>query len=173
MEMLVHSGRARVLSHAGFTAEAEEDWNDWLDLSRRQEGELSSTSALWQLDDLLGEMASDAPLREFYAGWASDDDDRLGFHGIGLDHLRGDIALHFGDIPAARRHYQTGIDWALTQGAHMEHAQCLHGFAKLAEAEGKPGEAVAYLDQALELFSRYGIRYFERKCLEMRARLAT
>jgi len=155
MMMLVKSIRVRVLHSAGLYQEARLEFGAWRALLQT-----ISSAAVYtfcQLDEVGLVLATETDLKQISSLLDEALDARLGAHGFGLDHLRGDIAVRLGNLDEARRHYETGREWAERERCHMERGQCHMGLADLARIDGDHAEAMRQLDLSGALFEAHGI----------------
>ena len=80
----------------------------------------------------------------------------------GADVLRGNLALRFGNIDAAARHFEEGRSWAARPDVRFGfiEARNLQGLADVAEARGDHALAMQQLDTAGALFAQYGAKLY-------------
>ena len=103
-------------------------------------------------------------LRDIYQFMIEHPRFRIGYFGEceAADVARGALALHFGDIDAAERHYRDGLEWARRPDVRfgLVEGRCLQGRADVAEARGDHALALEHLDGAAAKFAEYGAKLY-------------
>jgi len=163
---------ARGLLHSGHEAEAAEWLARWAESYGRVDGwdPAYSLACLAPADDALVRLGTGAMWRQAYARLIALSAYRVEGP-IGLDHLRGDLALKLEKPDEAARWYETGLAWATRERVPVEAGRCLQGLAALAELRGDVSGALAQLDRAAELFRDCGARLYLDPVIAAKVRL--
>ena len=82
------------------------------------------------------------------------------YNGINADVTRASLAVRFGDDELARRHAESGIEWARSQGAIGALGECLSLLADIEDRAGNRAAAVRLFDEATDAFGRSGDTHY-------------
>jgi tetratricopeptide (TPR) repeat protein len=78
----------------------------------------------------------------------------------GIDTLRGELALRFGELDSAERWFRHGIEFGQKWELMLEVGCCLQGLAEVAERRGNHLEAMQHLDAAGEIYAKHGVKLY-------------
>ncbi|HEX5480585.1 MAG TPA: hypothetical protein VFY79_12775 [Dehalococcoidia bacterium] len=79
--------------------------------------------------------------------------------GRSLDVARGALALRFGELDEARRHFETGLRWARDQRCPVDAGRCVRGLAEVAMVAGQVEDAQSGFEAAAIVFEAAGAAY--------------
>jgi ATP/maltotriose-dependent transcriptional regulator MalT len=82
------------------------------------------------------------------------------WNGSGPDYLRGAIELRLGDVDSAARWFETGLEWATSEGVPFVAGRCHQGLAGVATRQGDHATAREHLDAAGERFGSIGAQLY-------------
>ncbi len=159
---MVHGGRARVLFNAGDLDAARTEWQRWVGALEQLRPSAASAlplpgRAAADAVDVTVALADDVRARQIFEHLTARPEVRCYPNDVSIDHVRGDLALRFGEIGQAEHWYRVGLAWSESEGAVIESGRCMQGLAEIASRRGKDAEAVRYLDRAITAYEEFGI----------------
>jgi class 3 adenylate cyclase len=157
-----HGGRARVLFHAGDLDAARTEWQRWVGALEQLRPSAAVAlplpgRAAADAVDVTVALADDVLARQIFEHLTARPEVRCYPNDVSIDHVRGNLALRFGEIDQAERWYRTGLAWSEREGAVIETGRCLQGLAELASRRGDGAEAVRHLDRAIAVYEQFSI----------------
>ncbi|MCC6238363.1 MAG: AAA family ATPase [Dehalococcoidia bacterium] len=173
---VVHGARARILFHAGdedrARAELAQWWRNWSPF-RLADGTPGYIHTMSCVDAVLPALGDERSVRAIYDellrwSWARFSP----ANAVGVDQLRGALALRLDLVEDADRHYTAGLDWAEREHLAVEAGRCLLGQAAVLIRRGQPRAAEARIERASAVFRREGTRLYEREAEDLANSLA-
>ena len=145
--------RARAFMHAGREEQAREEYEQW----EHYAGTNPTVQPIGLAGEAIVALGSDEMVRAVYDRLRSGPER---YRPTSADDLSGRLALRLDLVAAAEQHFGAGLEWSERERCPIEQGRNLQGLAEVAERRGEQQQAMEHLDQAGELFSRYGAKLY-------------
>ena len=156
----VHAALACVLFISGDELGAREQLALWEEIRGRPSSWRISTPFA-MLDECLPALGTDQQVRSALEFLNRHGEQRFtGPGAIGVDHVRGALALRLDLLEEAQQHYRTGLEWAERERCPIEAGRNHQGLAEVAIRQGQTTEALHHLDAAIALFEPHGAKLY-------------
>ena len=161
---------ARIYFERGQEDDARERLHAWAEGLPALYPVYGEANALAEVDASLPALGEEAVVRGVYEQSTRWHQFRAA-RGVGLDPIRGSLALRLGLVDEAEQHYRTGLEWAERERCPVEAGRCLQGLAEVAERRGNTAEALPLLDRAAALFQEHGAKLYLGRVIATKVKL--